>query len=127
MLGVGRAQLRQRALERRFLLVEIVLLFLVIDLDERLSGGHPIAEIGQDPAHLPVGFRRNGDLVHRGERADHFHGPADRFLADDLDLDGLGGSLPAARLGAFSFCASCRGQRYQRDDRADPASGAQKM
>ena len=124
VLGVGGAQLCKCALERRFLLVEIVLLFLAIDLDERLSGGHPIAEIGQDPAHLPVGFRRNRDLIHSGKRADHLHGPADRFLADDLDLDRLGGSLAAVRLSAFGFRASCNGQSDQRDDRADPASGA---
>ena len=57
VLRVRRAELRERALERRLLLVERVLLLFAIDLNQRLSGRHAVAEVGEDPAHLAVGFR----------------------------------------------------------------------
>ena len=48
VLRVGRAVLRQRPRERRLLLLERVLLFLAVELDEDLPGLHAIAEVRQD-------------------------------------------------------------------------------
>ena len=57
MLRIGGAVLREGPRQRRFLLIEDVLLFLVVELDERLPRRHPIAEIRKDPADLSLGFR----------------------------------------------------------------------
>ena len=91
----------KRPSQRRLLLIVGVLLFLVVERDEHLSGPHAVAEIGQQAAHPSFGLRRNRDLVHGGERPDDVHGPADRVLTNCLDAYRLRGGFGAARLSRF--------------------------
>ena len=114
--GFGGAVLRERARERRLLLIEAVLPLLAIELDERLAGLHAIAEVGEDAADLAVGFRRHRHLVDGRERADDFDGPVDRFLANRLDLDGLRGRIAAARLRRLRFRACGARERQGHKD-----------
>jgi hypothetical protein len=86
MLRVRRAELRQRFLERRALLVEVVLLLFAIDEDQRLTRLHAIAEIREDPAHLAVRLGGNGDLIDGRQRPHQIDGPLDRLFLDDLEL-----------------------------------------
>ena len=97
MIRVGRAVLRERAGQRGLLLFVGVLLLLAIELDQHLAGLHSIAEVREDLAHRAVRFRGNGDLVHRGQRADDVHGTADAVFRDDGRGDALGRAF--ARLG----------------------------
>jgi hypothetical protein len=53
---VGRAVLRQCASERRFLLVEVILGLLAIELNEHLAHADAVAEVGQNPAHRAFGL-----------------------------------------------------------------------
>ena len=76
MLWIGGAVLRERASERCLLLLIRVLLPLVVESNEHLTRPHAIAEIGQDPAHRAVCFRRYRDLIDCGQRPDHVNGPA---------------------------------------------------
>ena len=56
MLRVRCAVLRERAGQRRLLLLEAVLLLFVVELNEDLPGLHAIAEVGEDAADRAVGF-----------------------------------------------------------------------
>ena len=115
MLRVGRAVLRERAGERRLLLLVGVLLLLVVELDQHLAGRHAIAEIGEDGAHGAFGFGRNRHLVHGGQGADDVHRSANGVLDDEGRGDGLGvavSSLGIARLQP-SACGGDERQRHE--------------
>ena len=118
-LGVRRAVLRQRAIERRLLLLELVLQLLAVELDQHLAGLHPIAEIREHPADAAVGLRRNRHLVDGGERADDFDRAVQRFLPDRFDLHRL--RARRARAPApyrISSSRRARGRRTQSPPRA---------
>ena len=103
VLRIGGAVLRERARQRRLLLIEAVLLLLAIELNERLAGRDAIAEVGEDPADLAVGFRRNRHLIDGGQRADDFDGAVDRSPgAPPRPSPASPAASRAARLGATS-------------------------
>ena len=108
MLRVGGAVLRERARQRRLLLIEVVLLFFVVQLNECLARRHAIAEVREDAADLALGFGRHGDLIDGRQGPNDFDGAADRFLADLLDLDRLDRGIASARLRRFGFRAAGR-------------------
>jgi hypothetical protein len=116
MLRVGRAVLRQRPRQRRALLLEVVLRFLVIEFDQDVAGVHPIAKVVQDAADDPVGLRRDGDFVHGGQGADHFNRTDHGLLADGFDLDGLGRVVATASLGAVDLGATGGCEPHQKKD-----------
>src|SRR4029078_10705817 len=78
----------------------------VVEANKRLTGGDTIAEIREDPADFAVGLRRNRDLIDRGERADDFKRPVDRFLSDRLGLHLLDRAFAAAGLRRRGFGAA---------------------
>ena len=93
MLRIGRAILRQRPRERRLLLVVACTAASRVELDEHLAGPHPVAQVREDRADLPVGFRRDRDLIDGGEGADDVHRSFDRVAADLFDAHRSGGEL----------------------------------
>ena len=107
MLGIRSAVLRESALQRGFLLVEVVLLLLVVELNERLAPGDAVAQVGENAAHLAFRLRRNGYLIDGRERADHFDASLDGCLKDGFGFDRPGGVTPA-RLSRFIFRAARR-------------------
>jgi hypothetical protein len=105
VLRIGGAVLRQRARQRRLLLVEVVLLLLAIDLNQRLSSDDAVAEVRQNPAYLAVGLRRDRHLIDRGERAHELHCAFDFFEPHGFERHRLGCRVTAARLRGFGFGA----------------------
>jgi len=103
MLRVGRAVLSERTRQRRALLIQVVLRLFAVELDQHVTGVHAIAEIVKDAADDPVGFRRDGDLVDRGQGADHFNRTDHGLFAHGFDLHRLGGVVAAASLGTLAF------------------------
>jgi len=111
MLRVWRAELRERFLERRALLIEVVLLLFPIDEDQGLPRFHAIAEIGEDAAHLAVGLGGNGHLIDGRQRPHQIDGPLDRLFLDGLERDRLGRGVAPAGLRTFRLRAAEGGHR----------------
>src|SRR5262249_31905213 len=88
MRRVGGSVFRQRAIERRLLLIEVVLRLFAIEFDEHLSGGDAVAKVGENPSNGAASLRRDRHVVLGRERADHFDGTVNAFLPDGLTLDG---------------------------------------
>ncbi len=74
---------------RRALLVEVVLQFLAIELDERLSSNDAIAKIGPYATNDTIDLRRDRDLVFGGQRTNDVEATSYRFLTDRFGLDRL--------------------------------------
>ena len=101
----GGAVFCQCALAYGVLFVGVVLQFLVVELDEHLSGGYAIAEIGQDPIHPARRLGGNRDLVVGGQRAHDLDVASNGLCFDGLDLDRLG-LLRAPRRDLLAFRAA---------------------
>jgi hypothetical protein len=120
VFGIGGAVLRERARQRGFLLLEVVLLLFLVDQDERLAGANAVAKVGEDPAHSAVGFGRDRHLVDGGQRADELDRSGDALLLYDFDLDLLRGGVATAGLRRFAF--RTRRRRHRRDDDGAPST-----
>ena len=86
MLGIGGTILRQRARQRRLLLIEVVLLLFAVQLDERLAGRDAIAKVGENSADLSLGLGGHRDLIDGRQRPDDFDGAPDGFFPNGLDF-----------------------------------------
>ena len=124
MLWIGRAVLRERARERRLLLLRRVLLPLVVEPDEHLPGLHTIAEIGQDGAHRAVCFRRYRDLVDGCEGADHVNRPANRIALHGHDRHLFGLAIGRSGLGRVGFRATGGGRGTDEDKKSERTKSA---
>jgi hypothetical protein len=98
VVQIGGAVLRQRAGVRRALLIDVVLQLLAIDLDERLSRGDAITEIGEYATNNAVDLGRDRDLVFGGQRANHLEDASNRLLTNRFGLDAPGGLFRSAVL-----------------------------
>jgi hypothetical protein len=103
VLRVGGAVLRQRAGQRRLLLLVRVLLLLIVELNEHLPGPDAVAKVGKNRANLPVSLGRDGDLIDGSEGTDDVDGAMDRVLTHEFHLDGFRRPFAAARLGGICF------------------------
>ena len=118
--GLGGAVPGERARERGTLLVQAVLRFLAVELDEGLAGAHAIAKVGEDPADRAVGFRRHHHFVGGRQRADDVDTPTHDVFADFLYLHGRRRAVVRARLRSGGLGAGGHGTRdHRRGDTTD--------
>jgi hypothetical protein len=89
----------------------------VVEFDHHLTGPHAIAEVDVNPAHDPVGFRRNRHFVDSHERADDLDRTTDSFLPDRFDLHRFGRLLAAARLSRLRLRTGCGDECGRHRDR----------
>ena len=82
-----------------------------------LAGRHAIAEVGEDPADLAVGLRRDRDLIDGRERADHVDRALHRIVADFLDLNRLRRRLLGACLCRFGARAGPATRGESKEDK----------
>jgi hypothetical protein len=87
--GVGGTVLGERPRMGRALLVEVVLKFLAIEFDKRLSRNDAIAKVGSYATNDAVHLRRDCDLVLRRQRTYDVEAASYRFLSDRFGFDGL--------------------------------------
>ena len=118
MTRFGGAVLRQGTRQRGFLILEVVLEFLAIQLDERLPGLDVVAEIDEHTAHGAFGLRRNRDLIFRGQRAHYLNRAFRLFLAHRIGRHSPGGCFAPLRLGRLSLAAGSRQTNGNHDDKA---------
>ena len=102
---LGRPIFRQRARQRRPLLIEAVLELLAIELNQHLAGPHTIAHVCDDSTDHAFNLRRDGDFVFSRERADHFHGTVHGILPDQFGLHRQCRLVAAARLSRLGLGA----------------------
>ncbi len=126
MRCVGGAELRERAVERRLLLVVVVLKFFAIESDEHLARLHAIAEVRIEMTHPAFGFRRNRRLVDSRERAHHLDRAMQRLLPYRFDFDRLCRFAPV-RLRRVGFRTACERQAGTRRGRSELAEMSQRV
>jgi hypothetical protein len=116
VLRVRRSVLRERASQRRALLLEVVLGLLAVEFDEHVSGSHPIPEVVMNLTDNAIGLRRDRHVVDGRESADDFERTGHSLFAHHLDLHGLGRIVASASLRALGLGTGRGCQRTYKED-----------